>query len=374
MGHFLEHLMPVGASPLLALIANELPEGACASAVVPDMRAIFGAYAAGEISNLELNYRYVYSYEQPSHHVWCHDASSLATVFDRRRIPRRAADRPAHLGARLLEGRPRNVLQCGVRAVVPASSTSQPRIRSTSKCHLRSRFRWRPTRCCSTGSGSCAPRSRALQRGATNDETLACGRSGRRPAPPVRRAAGRPARGRPGPAGSMFDRLPRSVVPVARRLLPVGSRQRRLARFSVESAVVGALVRRVIRVTSGSAPASRRPGTPTYDTLAAGTRRGAPAWLARTTVACPTTLINPLFVNVIVTHPGKVVPISIARFGAWSSSRGGTGARWSSAMRPARAWSATSAIDRIEFRAAVPDAMHLALRTTGSPVSTATSR
>ena len=122
MGHFLEHLMPASAAALLALVADELPEGARVSAVVPDMRAIFAAYDAGEITNFELNDRYVYSYEQPSHHVWCHDASSLAAVF-------------AHAGYRDVEpidpltwepvywkDGPESRWQIGVRAAVPASS------------------------------------------------------------------------------------------------------------------------------------------------------------------------------------------------------------------------------------------------------------
>ena len=119
MGHFLEHLMPASAAALLALVADELPEGARVSAVVPDMRAIFAAYDAAR-SPTSLNDRYVYSYEQPSHHVWCHDAGSLRRRLRARRLPRRAADRPAHVGAGVLEGRSRIALAERGAGTVPA--------------------------------------------------------------------------------------------------------------------------------------------------------------------------------------------------------------------------------------------------------------
>ncbi len=124
MGHFLEHLLPASASALLSLVGERLPEGAEVSAVVPDMRAIFAAYDAGEISNAELNERFVYSYSQPSRHVWCYDSDALVGCLRRRRIPRRRGDRSADVGAGLLEGRSRGALavrRCA--ATVPAPGT-----------------------------------------------------------------------------------------------------------------------------------------------------------------------------------------------------------------------------------------------------------
>src|SRR5205085_8776624 len=81
MGHVLEHLLPGAARSLLSLLCDRLPAGAVVSAVVPDMRAIFAAYDRGEVSNDDLNARFVYSYVQPSHHLWCHDLESLTALF-----------------------------------------------------------------------------------------------------------------------------------------------------------------------------------------------------------------------------------------------------------------------------------------------------
>ena len=81
MGHVLEHLMPTDALSLLVLLNERTRPGCLVSAVTPDMAAIFRSYLSGEVSNLELNEEFVYSYVQPSHHVWCHDASSLAELF-----------------------------------------------------------------------------------------------------------------------------------------------------------------------------------------------------------------------------------------------------------------------------------------------------
>ena len=262
MGHFLEHLMPASASALLALIADELPEGARVSAVVPDMRAIFAAYDAGEISNLELNDRYVYSYEQPSHHVWCHDAGSLAAVFDDAGYRDVQPIDPLTWEPVFWKDGPESRWQCGVRAVVPASSASSAGSGRRRTCRLRSRSRSRPTRCCCNRIRKLRAEVESLQTEAQptprpstrSKRATSCPRLSSRRAPVE---AG-------GPAGSMFDRLPRSVVPVARRLLPVGSRQRRLARFSVESARVGRSYVERLRhewVRAGL----RRPGTPTYD-------------------------------------------------------------------------------------------------------------
>ncbi len=110
MGHFLEHLLPASATALLAMIADKLPAGAEVSAVVPDMRAVFAAYDRGELTNEFLNERFIYSYEQPSHHVWCYDIGSLAPRVRGRGLRRRRGDRPSHLGSRVLEGRARVAL------------------------------------------------------------------------------------------------------------------------------------------------------------------------------------------------------------------------------------------------------------------------
>ena len=81
MGHVLEHLLPTDALSLLILINERTRPGCLVSAVTPDMAAIFSSYLSGEMSNMELNEEFVYSYVQPSHHVWCHDASSLTDLF-----------------------------------------------------------------------------------------------------------------------------------------------------------------------------------------------------------------------------------------------------------------------------------------------------
>lgn len=81
MGHFIEHLRPADASALLQDMVARLPAGAEVSAVVPDIRQIFRAYESGEMNNRELNEWYIYSYIQPSHHVWCHDLESLMSLL-----------------------------------------------------------------------------------------------------------------------------------------------------------------------------------------------------------------------------------------------------------------------------------------------------
>jgi len=81
LGHVLEHLLPGDSLTLLNLLHEKLPRGASIAVVTPDMAAIWAAYRAGEISNYELNARFVYSYVQPSHHVWCWDQDSLLELF-----------------------------------------------------------------------------------------------------------------------------------------------------------------------------------------------------------------------------------------------------------------------------------------------------
>jgi predicted SAM-dependent methyltransferase len=81
MGHFLDHLLPNSAVVLLSLIRDCLPAGALVSVVTPDIRAIFGAYRTGEITDIELDERFVCSYEQPASHVWRYDTDTLAQLF-----------------------------------------------------------------------------------------------------------------------------------------------------------------------------------------------------------------------------------------------------------------------------------------------------
>ena len=93
------------------MIADELPAGAEVSAVVPDMRADLRGVRPRELTNFEfLNERFIYSYEQPSHHVWCYDIGSLRRVFEPAGYDDVAADRPPHVGSRVLEGRSRVAL------------------------------------------------------------------------------------------------------------------------------------------------------------------------------------------------------------------------------------------------------------------------
>lgn len=126
MGHFLEHMLPASAVALLALMRDRLPEGAQVSAVVPDMRAIFAAYDAGEISNDDLNERFVYSYEQPSHHVWCYDAGSLGEVFAEAGFEDAEAIDPLTWEPVHHKTGPESRWQCGVRATVTKTGRAAP--------------------------------------------------------------------------------------------------------------------------------------------------------------------------------------------------------------------------------------------------------
>jgi O-antigen biosynthesis protein len=83
MGHFLEHLLPGDAVSVLSMLCQRLPKGAVVSAVTPDIAAIWAAYQAGEVSNDQLNASFIYSYVQPSRHVWCYDQTSLLELFRR---------------------------------------------------------------------------------------------------------------------------------------------------------------------------------------------------------------------------------------------------------------------------------------------------
>jgi GT2 family glycosyltransferase/glycosyltransferase involved in cell wall biosynthesis/predicted SAM-dependent methyltransferase len=221
MGHFLEHLMPSSAEALLVLIAERLPEGAQVSAVVPDMRAIFRAYDRGEITNEELNERFVYSYEQASHHVWCYDATSLRRVFEDAGYCDVEEIDPLTWDPVFWKEGPESRWQCGVRATVPV--TGRVRDRSTNPPEMEAGDR---------GADAVV----TADDEATADELLL-----RRIQQLRERVdqleASSPDEGGAAPAPSpLFDRLPTALAPAARRTFPEGSRQRRAARLSIDAA------------------------------------------------------------------------------------------------------------------------------------------
>ena len=117
MGHVFEHLMPGYAASLLRLLNERLRPGAVISVVTPDMRAIFEAYLAGEIDNDKLNASFIYSYVQPSHHVWCYDEATLLELFRRAGISdaEPITDVRSYPPVFHKEG-PESEWQCGVRA------------------------------------------------------------------------------------------------------------------------------------------------------------------------------------------------------------------------------------------------------------------
>ena len=121
MGHFLEHVMPGYARSLLTLMAQRLPEGAVVSAVTPDMRQIFEAYLRGEIDNEKLNASFVYSYVQPSHHIWCYDEASLIALFKASGFNDVTPIDPLDWEPVFHKDGIESEWQCGVRAVVPAT-------------------------------------------------------------------------------------------------------------------------------------------------------------------------------------------------------------------------------------------------------------
>lgn len=127
MGHFLEHLLPADSESLLRLIVQRLPAGAQVSAVTPDIRAIFRAYEMGEIDNETLNSSFIYSYVQPSHHVWCYDTQSLLEVFtEAGMVDIRPID-PLTWPPVFHKDGPESRWQCGVAGAVP---TRRPQIDS----------------------------------------------------------------------------------------------------------------------------------------------------------------------------------------------------------------------------------------------------
>ena len=118
MGHVFEHLMPGYAASLLRLLNERLRPGAVISVVTPDMRAIFEAYLSGEIDNDKLNASFIYSYVQPSHHVWCYDEATLLELFRRSGLADASpiTDVRSYPPVFHKEG-PESQWQCGVRAL-----------------------------------------------------------------------------------------------------------------------------------------------------------------------------------------------------------------------------------------------------------------
>ena len=126
MGHFLEHLRLGDALALLILIRERLEPGAVVSAVTPDMRAIFDAYLRGEMDNQFLNDWYIYSYVQPSHHNWCHDVDSLAGLFARAGLVDVEPIDIATWEPVYYKSGPNARWQCGVRGSVPRRTEHVP--------------------------------------------------------------------------------------------------------------------------------------------------------------------------------------------------------------------------------------------------------
>jgi GT2 family glycosyltransferase/glycosyltransferase involved in cell wall biosynthesis/predicted SAM-dependent methyltransferase len=116
MGHVLEHILPGDALVTLRLLCERLPKGAVVSAVTPDMAAIWEAYQQGEISNEQLNASFVYSYVQPSHHVWCYDTRSLTELFRRAGFDDVAAIDPLAWEPVFHKEGAEALWQCGVKA------------------------------------------------------------------------------------------------------------------------------------------------------------------------------------------------------------------------------------------------------------------
>ena len=146
------------------------------SAVVPDMRAIFAAYDRGEITN-ELNERFVYSYEQPSHHVWCYDVDSLRRVFEEAGFVDVEAIDPLTWepvwwkdgpGVPVAVRRARHGAGAGQGAASPHASHDDDGSGDATRA-----TRCRPTRCCSSASGSCAPSSTSWGDGAGSGDPAA---------------------------------------------------------------------------------------------------------------------------------------------------------------------------------------------------------
>lgn len=213
MGHLLEHMLPASAVALLSLIRERLPAGAVVSAVVPDIRAVFAAYDAGELTNAELNERFVYSYEQPSHHVWCYDAASLAEVFGEAGFTDVAEIDPLRWEPVHWKSGPESRWQCGVRAIVTeeaAKVASRRRVYREAAAETRDR----PV----TTDEILLERIRRLREQVAAEPLT--------PRRAIETVASTPAprAGAPGSRGALRAALERS--------LPEGSRRRNLLRFS----------------------------------------------------------------------------------------------------------------------------------------------
>lgn len=125
LGHVIEHMLPGHARALLAMLCSRLRPGAMVSVVVPDMSAIFEAYHRGEISNDELNEKYVYSYVQPSHHLWCYDEGSLRDLLAQAGFGEIESLDPLSWDPVYWKEGPESRWQCGVRARAVGDHASQ---------------------------------------------------------------------------------------------------------------------------------------------------------------------------------------------------------------------------------------------------------
>jgi GT2 family glycosyltransferase/predicted SAM-dependent methyltransferase/glycosyltransferase involved in cell wall biosynthesis len=124
MGHVLEHIMPGDALVTLRIMNERLRPGTVVSAVTPDMDAIFKEYLEGTVSNDKLNASFIYSYVQPSRHIWCYGPDSLAELFRRAGFRDVEAIDPGTWGPVFWKEGEESQWQCGVRA--PATGSAGP--------------------------------------------------------------------------------------------------------------------------------------------------------------------------------------------------------------------------------------------------------
>ena len=125
MGHVLEHIMPGDALVTLRIMNERLRPGTVISAVTPDMDAIFQAYLDGDVSNDQVNASFIYSYVQPSPHIWCYGPESLAELFRRAGFTDVQPIDPASWGPVFWKEGTESQWQCGVMA--HANGTAGPR-------------------------------------------------------------------------------------------------------------------------------------------------------------------------------------------------------------------------------------------------------